>query len=240
MAANAPPVDFLDQIVAVVQLEQVPTRQEFVNGLVGLGLFQGLLLLVFGVVYLLSGWKAFKAMVVANAAVLGALIGVALASHLENPNMRIIGAIAGALLLGVIALPLMKHGVAVMGALAGGFMGYVTWRYVAGVSGSQTLGQYAWAGALMGLVTLGLLAFMIFRQTIMIFTSVQGALMLVSGGLTILLKFSALREPLQQNLSGNIHLLPVLVAVPAVIGLAHQNASLAKKNKKKKAAQEGG
>ena len=240
----APPVEpgFLEQINALACLKQMPTRQEFVDSLIGLGAVQGLLLLAIGVVYLLCGWQVFKILVVTNAAMLGAVIGVFLAGRLDGENvhnMRLILAIAGALLLGATAWPLMKHAVGVMGALAGGFLGYGLWHYAAGFSDSKVLADHAWAGALIGLIGLGLLAFVIFKETIIIFTAVQGALLAVCGVLTMLLRFESVSEPVQRNVIHNAHLLPVLIGVPLAVGLAVQNAGFAKKQKKKAKAISG-
>ncbi len=241
MAAPAPPQTptqdptFWDQLLDLASLKGIPTREQFVSGLMNLDLLQCLLLVAIGVVYLLCGWKAFKVLVVANAAMIGALIGAFLGGMLKGPNTQAMGAIAGALLLGALAWPLMKGAVAVMGGLAGSFIGYGVWKYIAGVSGSLTLGDYAWAGGLIGLVALALLAFVIFRETIITFTSLQGAVLAVAGVLAILLMFSGVREPLSRHLVSNLHLLPILIAVPAVIGLGCQHAALVKKKRRKRA-----
>jgi len=88
-------------------------------------------------------------------------------------------------------------------------------------------------------VTLGLLAVVIFRFVVMIFTSVQGSLMIVSGIVAILMKLEMLRSRLRPALAANAHLLLLLVAVPALIGFGMQYAAMSKKAKKKKKAIEG-
>ena len=224
---------FWDPLLTMVTLDHIPSRQEFVNLMLDLGALQGLLLLGIGAVYLLCGWKASKALVVANAGVIGALLGTALGGMLDGPSMQVVGGIAGALLFGALAWPLMKYAIGVMGALAGSFVGFTMWNYVALLGGSQAPWQHAWAGALIGLISLGLLAFVLARETTIIFTAVEGAVFVVTGGLTLLLKFDSVHATLPGNLVSNMHLLPVLILVPALIGVAFQQTELAKKNKKK-------
>jgi hypothetical protein len=214
-------------------MNEIPTRQEFADGLVGLGALQGVLLVAVGVVYLMCGWKAVKLLVVANAGVLGALVGAFLGSRLLGDSGQIIAAVAMGVLLSALAWPLMKQAVGAMGALVGGLLGYGLWAYVAALSGSAAPTTHAWAGALIGVLTLGLLAFVVFKEAIILFTSVQGAVLGISGLLALLMKFSALRDTLHMNLIENVHLLPVMIIVPTLIGITFQNTELAKKAKKK-------
>ncbi|MCK4277255.1 MAG: hypothetical protein KAX78_12110, partial [Phycisphaerae bacterium] len=95
------------------------------------------------------------------------------------------------------------------------------------------------AGSIMGLIALGLLALVMMRLTIMIFTALQGALMGTAGFLAILMKHESIQTDLEDMLLTNHHLLPLIVAVPALIGLAFQYSSLSKRARKKKKAQDG-
>lgn len=225
--------DLWDQILNMASLKGLPTRGEFMDALANLGTLSCVLFLAIGVVYMFCGWKAFKVLVVANAAVIGALAGSVVAGLLDGQNTRMIAAIAGALLLAALALPLMKHVVGLMGALGGAFVGYWLWGYIGAMGESPVQGQYAWAGAVIGMVAMGLLAFVIFRESIMLLTSLQGALLAVSGGLALLLKFDAFKPQIVKHMVDNVHLLPVLVVVPALVGLASQHSAATKKAKKK-------
>lgn len=217
---------------------EMPSQLEFVNSLTTLNLAVAAVLIICGFVYLLQGWKIFKVLVVINAAVLGGILGSQLGAVLKGPNMPLFGGIAGVLLLAVLAWPLMKIGVSLMGAMAGGLVGYVLWGYFFEIAGKQTLTQHAWAGAVIGMITLGLLAFVIFRLVIMIFTSIQGSLMMVSGLCALLMHVGPVKTSLYNALSQNAHLMILLVAVPALIGFAFQYAAIAKKAKKKKKSAE--
>ncbi|MCD6365248.1 MAG: hypothetical protein J7M14_05180 [Planctomycetes bacterium] len=243
MAAEAsqPPVeaDFWDQIINMAALKGLPTRAEFMQALTTLGTLQCVLLLAVGVVYMLYGWKAFKVLFVANAAVIGALAGLIVAGALDGQNTQLLGAIAGGLLLAALALPLMKHVVGLMGAIGGAFVGYWLWGYIAAMrgivatGGTPLQGQYAWAGAVIGMVAMGLLAFVIFRESIMFLTALQGSLFAISGMVALLLKSEVIKPKLMEHMVNNVHLLPVLILVPTVIGLVSQHSAATKKEKKK-------
>jgi len=127
-----------------------------------------------------------------------------------------------------------------MGGLAGSFLGYSLWHYLTTILDKPTLNQHAWAGALIGLIVLGMLAFIIFQLTVIVFTCVQGAVMTVAGMLAMVLKYQPTSEGLQDHLNDNPHLLPLLIAVPALIGFAIQYTAAAKKEKKKRVLAEKG
>ena len=216
---------------------QIPTQAEFLDYLESLGNnsvgnIQAVLLLVCGLVYLLYGWKIFKVLVVVNAAILGTLVGTKAGAMLQGENMPLFGGIAGAVLLAVLAWPLMKYAVSLMGGLAGSFFGYGSWHYIANAMQAKDASQYAWVGALIGLIVLGMLAFIIFRVTIVLFTSIQGSFLTVAGSLALLMLAGSLKTPLRNALEGNLHLLPILIVVPAVIGVCFQHTITDKKKPK--------
>jgi len=218
---------------------EMPSRVEYVDSLASMHLALAIILFACGMVYLLQGWKIFKMLVIVNAAILGAFLGGQLGVLLRGGNAPLFAAIAGAMLFAALAWPLMKVAVSLMGALVGGFVGYGMWSYVAEAANKPALAEHAWAGALIGLVALGLLAVIIFRFVVMIFTSVQGSLMTVSGIVAILMKLAILRSKLQPALASNMHLLVLLIGVPAIIGFGMQYTAMSKKAKKKKKAMEG-
>jgi len=219
---------------------QLPPPAEYLDFLIALNAIWGFLLIACGLVYLLNGWKMFKMLVVLNAAAIGTLAGVLLGEAQGGRHGPLIGGAAGGLLLAALAWPLMKYAISVMGGLVGSCIGYGTWSYVAAALERPNLLQHAWAGALIGLVTLGLLAFVVFRLSVVVLTSVQGALMTVSGLLTLLLKYAPIKDSIYAPLCENHHMVPLLIGVPAVIGFALQQVAVAKKNKKKRLVTEGG
>ncbi|HUT01534.1 MAG TPA: DUF4203 domain-containing protein [Phycisphaerae bacterium] len=226
-------------------IPDIPSQGEVLDSLIGLaqsnyGAVMAMFLFACGLVYMLQGWKIFKVLVVANAAVLGAVIGAHLGGLLRGQDTWLYTGIAGGMLLAVLAGPLMKYAVSLMGGLAGSFVGYSLWHYVARTVDRPEMGQYGWVGALIGLITLGLLAFVILKAVVTIVTSIQGSLMTVSGIVALLMKHPALRESLEFPLRQNTHLIALLVGVPAVIGFAFQYSGVAKKAAKKKQSEGDG
>ena len=209
-------------------------QQQLVNQLSLADPLSALGVLVVGVVCLLAGWKLFKFIVVFNAAVVGALIGHRLGMELSaGPNLPIVMSLAGALLLGVLAWPAMKVAVSVMAALMGGLVGFVAWDQIATATGHVNLAQHAWAGGLIGLITLGLLAWVIFRFTIMLFTAFEGAFLSVSAVTALLLKHPGMKPKLVEVIQEEHYVLSLIVLVLGVIGLALQYGAAGKKAGKK-------
>jgi hypothetical protein len=226
-------------------IPDIPSQGEVLDSLIELaqgnyGAVMAMFLFACGLVYMLQGWKVFKILVVANAAVLGAVVGGHLGGLLRGQDTWLYTGVAGGLLLAVLAGPLMKYAISLMGGLAGSFVGYSLWHYVTRTLERPELGQYGWVGALIGLITLGLLAFVILKVVVTVITSVQGSLMTVSGVVALLMKHPPLRESLEYPLRQNTHLVALLVGVPAVIGVAFQYSGLAKKAAAKRKKEEGG
>ena len=226
-------------------IPDLPSQDQVLDSLIELsqstyGSIMAMLLFACGLVYMLQGWKIFKILVIANAAVLGAVVGAHVGGFLRGENTWLYTGIAGGLLLAVLAGPLMKYAVSLMGGLAGSFVGYSLWHYVARTMERPDFTQYGWVGALIGLITLGLLAFVILKTVVTVITCIQGSVMAVSGVVALLMKHPALRESLELPLRQNTHLVALLVGVPAVIGFAFQYSGAAKKAAKKKDNEAGG
>lgn len=67
-----------------------------------------------------------------------------------------------------------------------------------------------------------MLAFILFKLSVVLFTSVSGSTVAVMGALALLLSFEPWRETVTQGLMANQLVIPLLVAVPAAIGLIMQ------------------
>jgi hypothetical protein len=212
------------------------SQSEFISSLEHVEIVPSVLLVVCGVVYMLYGWKIFKALVILNALLLGLVLGSHLGGLLRRPDMPLYMAIGMGALLAMLAWPTMRYAVSIMGALAGSLLGYGIWQYVAHATDNPEMTRYGWAGALVGLVFLGLLAFVVFRVAVISWTSFQGAMMSVAGLVALLLKHHQFHANLQSALLGNVHLLPLLVGVPAGIGFIYQDAKMVKKTRKKKSS----
>lgn len=174
-------------------------------------------LLVFaGIIYLLFGFQLFKWLITLNAAVLGGALGAVLGQALGAPLMC---GLLGAIVIAVVSWPLMKHAVAVMGGIVGALIGASVWR-MAGLDG-----HFAWAGAMTGLAFFGMLAFVLFRGSIMMFTSLQGSAMLIFGLLGLTYKYQAIAPKLTSGMTVNAFIMPVAILIAALIGLVFQQTN---------------
>ncbi|MCJ7543528.1 MAG: hypothetical protein MUP47_03010 [Phycisphaerae bacterium] len=217
-----------------LQSGRLPTQDEFVQGLTSMDPLQAVLLLAVGLTYMIVGYRVYKVLVTANAACLGFALGHVIGRLAASPHdLPAVTGIAGALLLGVLSWPLMKFTVSLMGALVGGLAGMLLWQYLFTVAGRPELVSYSWTGGLLGLVTLGMLTFLTLPFTTMVFTSLQGSGMAVSAVLSMLLHYERFRMDVEDGLTNNIHLLPLLIAVPAIVAVVVQDATAVKKAKKK-------
>ncbi len=219
---------------------EMPTQGEYADALVSMNVLAAMVLIICGTVYLLRGWKAFKMLVLINAALLGGFVGNQVGRLANGGNMPLLGGIAGGLLFAVLAWPMMKFAISLMGGLVGGLIGYGVWIYAAEIANKPYLAENAWAGALIGMILLGLLGLLVFRLVIMIFTSFQGSLMVVSGACAVLMRLNFLQPKLHSAISNNLHLLMLLIGVPALIGFALQYTAMSTKVRKKRKAMEGG
>jgi len=201
----------------------------FLDQLTGLHEIWAVLILALGVVFLLNGWKLFKPITVLNAAALGAWGGFAVGGLIDGPNLQVLTTVAFGLLMGVLAWQLTNGAVSAMGAIAGAIAGYGLWSYVCDVAVQPALARHAWAGALLGMVSLGLLAFITARPVVMFFTAFQGAVMAVCGMMALALKPYGMPDRIRQPMMDNVHLLPLLIAAPTVLCFSLQLIAARKK-----------
>lgn len=189
---------------------QIDTLWDFI---VKISWMQAIFAVAFGIIYLIYGWRVFKALVVINMALLGVFIGKYLG---EKIGSSIWGAIMGATILGVISWPFMKYAVSGLGAVAGAVVGAALWR---------TFGlpvDLLWSGALVGLIAGGFLAFSSFKMSIIFFTSLQGSAFLVIGVLALLHDYPNFGIQLSETIKSNIYLLPLLIVGPTFGGIIFQ------------------
>lgn len=172
------------------------------------------LLVAAGLVYLLYGFKIFKILVIINAALLGVAAGAWIDQQFEQVGWWVMP-VAG-VVLALLAWPLMRYAVCVMGGLAGAVVGAFIWRSF------QLPENMLWAGSAIGLVALGLLAFIVFRVIIIGFTSLQGSLMAVAGTVALAAKWDQVAQPIKDGILGEPWVLPVAVLIPALIGFVYQ------------------
>lgn len=182
------------------------------------------ILVAIGLVSILQGYKLYKWIVLLVAAGLGVVVGRQLGAKIDNAVV-----VAGALgvLLAVVAWPFMKFAVAACGGLAGAFIGANCWTAIASQvnsSGAMSLPSDAyWAGALMGLILFGMLSFILFEVSVVVFTSFSGSVLAVLGVVALLLQIESMQQAVANSLKANPLVMPLLVIVPAVVGLVIQH-----------------
>lgn len=191
----------------------LPVEHDALYGLVNSEFFFPIAVLVLGALILLFGFKAYQSLVVFNFILLGFWVGSKLG---ERVQIATVSAVIGAVLLGAVSWPLMKYAVAVCGGLIGALVGMVIWAYF------QYPMDLVWAGGLAGLILLGMLSFVLFKASIILFSSIQGAIMLVLGGAALLIRYTPWTQDLQNGFNGKPILMPLLVASLAILGLIYQ------------------
>lgn len=206
-----------------------PARDEILQNLRLVEPYQAALLLFGGIIYLIWGAKIFRFLVTVNMALVGFMVGTGIGG-LISPDGHIWGGLIGALVLGVLAWPLMRFAVSLMAGIAGAFAGYNAWGYFTSMY-RPDLVQFKYVGAIIGLLLLGSLAFVLFRLMIILFTSLQGGVMAAAGGIALALRYQPDGQ-LQETLLKNPHALPLVVAVPALLGFLTQLISLARSRSK--------
>ncbi len=170
--------------------------------------------LILGAICVFNGLRWHKGVIIILAGMLGALAGLWVGDKMNGGHQ--VAAPALALLFMVVALPGLRFAVALFGGLAGAFIGANGWT----ASGGDESIHYV--GALVGLVVVGMLAFMAFKFVIVLFTTVVGATMMSVGALTVMLRVDAWNEPLVESLHNNPLIVPLLVGVSSLVGIVVQ------------------
>lgn len=212
-----------------------PSQAECVDYLADAPLLLSVPMLIVGLAYLIFGWKYHKLFVVANAGAAGAIAGAVLAGMTagDSTGPVLFGAAAGGLVCSVLAWPLMQSAASLTGAVSGAVMGFAAWAYLMRLTGEPDLARHAWAGALVGMIGLGMLAYANFRLAVMLFTAVQGSIMAAGGAMSLLLMHEQFSDTIRRAAETNVHLLAVVFVLPALVGFALQHNASAKKLKKK-------
>jgi hypothetical protein len=169
-----------------------------------------------GILSLLYGFKIFKAVITLYCAVVGASLGWWIAAQwLHQPAYWWVGALVGGAVLALVAWPLVNFFVGFWGAVAGGLLGYALAR----ATGDPTV---IWIAVLAGVVVCAILAIILLRLMIIVTTSVVGSYMLVVGAIVLLSLIDGVTKPLHQALNSKHYILPLVIFVPALLGVVLQ------------------
>ncbi|MEM9752990.1 MAG: hypothetical protein AAF916_06345 [Planctomycetota bacterium] len=214
--------------------DALTNTEVLIDGLSSLGMVWAVVLTTVGLLCMFNGYRWHRVATVTTALLLGLFAGYWLGKMLNAPF--VVAGCLGALLF-VVAFPLMKYMVAALGGLAGAFLGANLWAGVAKEMEKAAIqkaggpvsvdalmldpGMY-WVGALIGLIVCGMLAFVLWKLSIVVYTSVSGSTLAVIGVLALLLSIDGFATPIKEGLSASYLVVPLLVFVPAAIGLILQ------------------
>jgi len=225
MLADAGSRNFFEIMARIFsRIDTLAHPKDLTQDLQALSIVWAIIFLAAGVTCMLQGFKFYKTVTVILAAFMGLILGYVLGKRIHAEYI-----VAGclALLFAVGCFPLMKYAVALMGGLVGSFLGANAWTAISTLdktSNGVAMAQNYWVGALIGLIICGMLAFILFKLSVVLFTSVSGATIAVMGGVALLLQVPNWQGPINSSISAHAAIVPLLVFVPAVIGLILQHA----------------
>ncbi len=170
----------------------------------------------FGVVCLLYGWRVFRVLVVMSFFVLGLIGGIHLGEIVSAGGSTLLGIMLG-IVLAIISIPMMRWAVCLLGAAAGGLI-------TAGVWHAFSLPpQYIWAGGLAGVIAGGMMSFIIFRISVMLFSSLTGSGLMVTGMLALLYLYPSSQAQVDELVHQENWFLPIAIMIPTAVGVFLQN-----------------
>jgi hypothetical protein len=178
----------------------------------------------FGMVYLLYGWRIFRILVVICFALIGLFLGIMAGQKFGS---EIMGGVMGTIGFAILAMWLVKWCVSVLGAAAGGIVTGGLW-YAVGLPE-----QYIWAGAIIGVVAGGMMSFILLKISVMLFTSMGGAVILAISFLALLHQYetkvlTSATDNIHQLLFDKVWFLPMVIIIPTIIGMIVQNSLIKK------------
>ena len=202
--------------------QSLPEQAKLLTDLAAARIFFPIALCVIGALLMGFGYKAYKWIVLVNFIGIGWLVGPMMvhgetAADKGSDDLILVMSISGAVLMGIIAWPLLKYAVAACGGLVGFIIGMVVWAYC-----DQPL-NLAWAGGLTGLAVLGMMSFVLFKTTVILFTSIEGAGMFVFGTCALLMHYAPWQKQVATSLDTKPILLPLVIGTMAAIALFWQH-----------------
>jgi hypothetical protein len=172
-----------------------------------LHLRESLTLIAFGAVCIFYGWRIFTILVSICAGFIGMMIGMELGRRMGS---EIWGGVIGTVALAAISVPLMKWAVSVLAAIAGGIITGGIW-YACGLPQ-----EYMWVGALVGAVAGGMISFIVFKISVMLFTSLAGTAMVLTGVLALLHLYEPSAKGIQDIVLSHVWVVPAALIVPTI------------------------
>lgn len=206
------PIGLFDGVVAR-NLDFLNHPEEIQTLLVQMNLVWAVIFVIVGGTCILHGYRWHKVLLIMLAAMLGLWAGVSVGRHVGSPE---IASACMALLFAVLSWPLLRYTVALFGGLAGAFAGATLWTAL-----GQDPSQH-YMGAILGLVVVGMLAFMTYRPVVIILMTVGGASLLVLGAIAAMLEVEAWQQGLLTAMEENTLLIPIIIGSATAFGAVFQ------------------
>jgi hypothetical protein len=134
---------------------------------------------------------------------------------------EILGGILGLSILAGASIPLMRWAVSLLGAIAGGIITSGIWYAL------ELPERYMPAGTLIGIIAGGMISFIVFKVAVMLFTSLGGGVLIITGLLALVYRYESIQEPptatVRTMLYSHHWFLPALLIAPTLIGVIVQN-----------------
>lgn len=182
--------------------------------IISLTWFQAIIAVSFGAVYLMYGWRIFKALTAISFGLLGLYAGIWVGGLFDQV---LLGGITGLVLLTILSVPLVRWAVSILGAVAGGVLTASVWY------ACELPEQFIWAGGLVGVVAGGMISFIVFKIAVMLFTSLGGSAIMLIGILALLHQYEPTTEQINDLIHNQNWFLSVALALPTFAGIFIQN-----------------
>jgi len=208
------------------QQHQIIEMDIFWQQITKLSWLQALIAVSFGAVYLIYGWRIFKVLAVVSFGMVGLFVGMHLGSKMGSGAAgQMWGGILGLLALAVLSIPFMHWAVSILGAVAGGIVTGCIW-YAVGLPQ-----QYIWAGIIIGVVAGGMISFIVFKISVMLFTSLGGAMLIITGMLALAHLYEKVQKAPKTEAAGFVYSLvneynwfvPTMIIFVTFVGGVIQN-----------------
>lgn len=212
VGANDNPLRLLTD--AISSNIDVMSRPEALTSVItGMHIVWATIFILVGAACVLNGYRWHKTVVVILAGMSGVWVGSILGDSIGDATVV---TVCLSVLFAVLAWPLLRYAVALFGGLSGAFLGANIWTAVADNPDQHRV------GALLGLVAVGLLAFLAFRAVVIAMTAIGGASLLVFGVLAALYQVEMWQAGLIDSINSHRLVIPLIAASAAAIGAVIQ------------------
>jgi hypothetical protein len=204
------------------KIELVDLIDYFWRNVTGMEAIVAVLLLSVGLVYMLYGWRVFRMLVVISFGFIGMFLGIYVGKWVDNNDWVIWGGIIGMAVFACLSIPLMKWCISVLGAIAGGIITSAVWIAL-GLSDT-----YLPAGFVVGFVGGGLISFILLKASVMLFTSLGGSVIMMTGIVSLLYQYEVhIANPPTNHMYDLVWnhswFLPAALVLPTAIGMLFQH-----------------